>query len=465
MNAKNEAGVILERGPQNWQIYQQNKRGTADIELGGRWIADPGIKQAQVLVRVMDEAQMRTIGRAFDWTPAKTNPDGTWSIVLKRVPAGGLYRIETVVQFDGCPVEWARRGDMRHHVGVGDVWVIAGQSNAAGYGKTPCPDAPELGIHQFHASGEWRLATHPLDDSTDTQYPANREGANASHSPFLAFARMVKRAVGYPIGLVPAALGGSAIASWAPGPGSLFDNMLAYVRDAGGGCRGVLWYQGESDTAADSHPLYAKRFAQFVKHCRRAFRRPDLPVITVQLNRHRGAAPGDPSHAGWEAIREIQRQAARMVKGVEVVSALDLGLSDGIHNHSSANVILGERMAAAALGAAYGRPVKYRCPDLERVTRVAPDAIELVFANVDVRLHYEGAIPAQFPFEVRDAAGVAPMKGWWVKGKDVLHIDLARPIRSAATVVGAPTACPPADVPFDIGGYLPMLAFTAAIPD
>lgn len=42
---------------------------------------------------------------------------------------GGLYRIETCMnhaETNGA-IEWATRGDMIHHVGVGDLYVIAGQ--------------------------------------------------------------------------------------------------------------------------------------------------------------------------------------------------------------------------------------------------------------------------------------------------------------------------------------------------
>jgi hypothetical protein len=107
----------------------------------------------------------------LDWQACETRADGTWSGELARIPAGGLYRLETQLRADrpaglGGPycAEWAMRGDARDFLGVGDLWVIAGQSNAAGYGKAPVQDPPELGLHMFRASGEWALATHPLAD-------------------------------------------------------------------------------------------------------------------------------------------------------------------------------------------------------------------------------------------------------------------------------------------------------------
>jgi len=464
MKDLNETGVIIESGLQDWQILQQDGQGVARVRLEGRWLTGDPFSEARVLVRVLDETRLQPVTRSLDWSEAATSPDGTWSVELARIPAGGLYRIETCLQLDGGPVEWAIRGDMRHHLGVGDIWVIAGQSNAAGYGRTPCFDSPELGIHMFASSAEWRLATHPLSDSTGTRYPASRERGNGSHSPFLAFARHLKAALGYPVGLIPAALGGSPLARWMPGgSGDSYENMLALLRDAGGQCRGMVWYQGESDTGPQERGVYAEKFERMIGDFRKCTNRPELPVITAQLNRYIGEPYDGPCHEGWEVIREIQRQLARRIDGVEVISTLDLALSDGIHNDSKANLAIGQRMANTVLGAVFGRDVKYRSPDLRAAVLVDPCAVELEFDHVDGRLHFENNIPSQFPFAVRDAGGEVPVGSWAFTAKNRLRLNLARAVTGVATVTGAPTACPPAVMPFDLCGYLPMLAFTQTV--
>lgn len=462
--AKNEFGVVIERGAQHWQIFQQDARGGADIALSGRWVMPGTFKSIRVMARVVLESEMQPVSMALDWKPAETRPDGTWAITLRDVPRGGLYRIETALNLDETPIEWSTRGDLIHHVGVGDIWVIAGQSNSAGYGKSPAHDEPELGLHMFHASGEWRLATHPLADSTGTQYPPNREGANASHSPYLAFARRLKHALGHPIGLIPAALGGSPLSAWNRREnGVLFENMLAYLRDAGGRCRGMLWYQGCSDTGPAESATYGARFAEMVADLRRTLGEPALPVVTVQLNRHIGTPPGEPGNAGWDAVREAQRQAARRIPGVCVISTLDLALSDGIHNNSSANLVIGQRMADAALGGAHGRGVKHLHPDLREARRAGAAEVDLVFDNVDERLTYECNIPSEIPFRVRDQRGLAPIAAWSQPARDTLRLRLERPLEGAAAVVGAPGAYPPYVTPMDICGFRPMLAFTAEV--
>ena len=464
MRKKDELGVIIESGAQDWQIFQQDADGTAAVKLRGRWLTNVQYKKADVIVRVLREDTYEAVSRTLDWSAATTRKDGTWAITLGNVPRGGLYRIETALQLDDGAIEWAPRGDMVHHLGVGDIWVITGQSNAAGYGKIPVEDAPMLGIHMFHASGQWKLATHPLGDSTGTLYPPNRENANASHSPWLAFARQLSETLGYPVGLIPASLGGSAMSQWdRKVNGVLFENMLRYIRDAGGRIKGAVWYQGESDTGPDQRKVYLKRFRNFVMDLRRCMKDRSLPVITAQLNRYVGEPYSSATHEGWEVMREIQRQAAKRIEDVFVISTLDLGLSDGIHTGSGGNLVIGQRMASVALGGVYGLDVKYLHPDCSKARRVSAKQIELTFDNIDTRLHFENNIPEQFPFAVRDEQGSLPVAGWAIRGRSRLRIRLARPMAGKATVTGAPTACPPTIVPMDIAGYRPMLGFTMAV--
>ncbi len=462
--AKNEVGVVIEQGAQDWQIFQQNAHGVADIVLRGRWLTQSPYKTARVMVRMVAETEQYAVTRALDWAQAKTCPDHTWSITLEKVPRGGLYRIETGLRLDEIAIEWSQRGDAVHHIGVGDIWVIAGQSNSSGYGRSPIHDGPELGVHMFHSSGDWRLATHPLSDSTGSQYPANRDAANGANSPYLAFGRKLKNALGYPIGLIPTALGGSAIASWTPSvEGTLFRNMQAYLRDAGGLCRGMVWYQGCSDNGPNERVLYMSRFAEMVAEFRKCMNAPLLPIITAQLNRVVSEPSESPAHEGWDVIREIQRQAAKTMDHVYVMGTVDLSLSDCIHNNSASNLVIGERMANVALGAVFGRDVKFLHPDLKEARYYGKQAIELIFDNVDTQLNYDGRQPEKYPFAVKDEAGVAKVVDCKIPTPNTMILELDRPLVGKTTVTGAPTACPPSVVPTDISGYLPMLAFTTVV--
>jgi len=466
MNPKNEYGAIIDSGATDWQIYQQNNAGHATIPLTGHYALAEGQKpqQVAVYVRLVREDGYEAITASLNWQQATIHPDGAWQMTLRNVPRGGLYRLETSLQLDNAPIEWSCRGDMVHHLGVGDIWVITGQSNAAGYGKTPVEDGPEMGVHLFAADGRWKLATHPLGDSTGTLYPTNREGANASHSPWLAFARRLKQALGYPIGLIPASLGGSAVASWdRKTQGCLFENMLRYITDCGSPVKGALWYQGESDTGEAERAAYKQRFANFVSDLRQTMKDSHLPVITVQLNRYVGEELTAPVHANWEAMREIQRQLSHELKEVYIFPIFEATLSDGIHNDSLGNLLIGQRAATTALGAVYGQDIAWRHPECVGARQLASTVIELTFENVTGRLHGENKIRSDAPFSVRDSQGDVPIAHYNLPANDKISLTLSRPLADTVSVTGAPTANPPYDIPFDIPGYRCMLGFTLPV--
>ncbi len=459
--ADDQVGAIIERGPSDWQIFQQDSHGVGVIAVGGRWVsATPG----RVEVRLVFEDTGVAVTAALDWQAADTEAGGQWSATLEGVPAGGLYRLET--RFRGEQVkegEWAPRGDMRHFLGVGDVWVIAGQSNSAGYGRGPVVDPPELGVHLFRNSEQWALATQPMNESTDTKHICNREAANSGHSPYLHFGRLLKQQLNHPIGLIQTALGGSALRAWnpaQPGGAVLFENMVQCVAKAGGKVRGVLWYQGESDANGESAGTYAERFMQAVGAWRKALNNPNLAVLTVQLNRVYMVAPEE-SERAWTQVREAQRQVPGRMAGVVVVPALDLPLSDAIHTSPAGNLLLAERLARAALGSVYGKLVDWQAPDVVSAKRSGDGVqVDLTFRNVTSRM--DTIDVTVNPFRVEDDQGVVPVEKV-VYPKDArVQLVLRRAIEGAAIVHGG-YGFNPATVPMDMERFIPMLGFHGVV--
>jgi hypothetical protein len=455
--AQDQVGVILESGLSDWQILQQDEHGNAAISLQGRWVSEtPGT----VEVRLVFEDTGVAVSAVLDWHAVETHADHTWSAMLPRVPAGGLYRLETRLNPDGNVAhEWATRGDMRHFVGVGDLWVIAGQSNSAGYGRGPVYDPPEMGVHLFRNSEQWALATHPMNESTDTRHAVNREAANPAHSPYLHFARLLKQQLGYPIGLVQTALGGSALAPWNPMESIsavLFNNMLHCVECAGGQVKGVLWYQGETDANEQDSPTYADRFINAVGAWREALHNPTMPVLTVQLNRVRQAAT--PSmHVGWSQLREAQRQASHRLTGVAVIPSLDLPLSDGIHISPAGNLLLADRLARAALGGVYGLPLVYRAPDVSSARRSEEGrSVVLTFEHVTSRM--DNIDLTANCFRVEDEGGEVSVEHIIYPGDATIRLELRRALAGRALVHGAYGIDPP-NAPADIERFMPMLGF------
>lgn len=458
---ENQTGAIIESGLADWQILQQDTTGHATLTLRGRWASEiPGV----VEVRVVAADTGVPVSRETDWQAATTEPDGSWRITL-RVPAGGLYRLETHFKTAEQAREWATRGDMRHFWGVGDIWIIAGQSNSAGYGRGAVHDPPELGLHLFRNSETWTLAFHPMNDSTDTAHSVNREGANSAHSPYLQFARLLKQQLGYPIGLVQTALGGSPLSQWNPTENEnaqLYQNMLHCIERVGGMVKGILWYQGESDCDPTLAGTYGERFGAAVKAWRDVLKQPDLAVLTVQLNRvyphpqHTGPVSDD-QQRGWSIVREAQRQAARTLPHVAVVPALDLPLSDVIHTSPAGNMVLGERMARAALGMVYGRAVHYAAPDV-RSARLLSDGkrVELTFEQVTDRV--DSIERESNCFVVEDDAGLIPLVQVDYPMDATIQLVLGRALVGRAVVHGA-FGCNPATAPVDMDRLMPMLGF------
>lgn len=449
-------GVTIEQGVADWQVFQQRPDGTADIAAGGRW----GGGQGEVEVRLVREDDSQLVASHLNWQKAATNADGTWRAVLKDVPAGGLYRLETHLRTDpgGLP-EWQMHGDMRHFLGVGDLWVIAGQSNSAGYGRGGCWDPPELGVHLFDNAMRWRLASQPLNETTATAHPENRENANSGHGPWLHFARLIRREMNIPVALVQVSLGGSPFVSWnptEPGEHPLYDLMMRIHAAVGGRIRGILWYQGESETGEDRlADTYEDRFVAGVTAWRAAMGQPDLPVLTVQLCRWTGPAD-EPMQSRWTRVREAQRRVPKRLAGVTVAATLDLTLTDGVHVSPASNMILAQRVANAALATVYGKKVDHLAPEPAEAKR-ADDGLSVQLRFDQVCGQFSTIAPSAVPFRVEDGQGVVPITavGMWA---NCVRLTLGRALAGPVRVHGG-YGIDPAPVPLDMDRTLPMLAF------
>ncbi|MFZ2656210.1 MAG: sialate O-acetylesterase [Victivallales bacterium] len=454
----NVCGVVIDAGVADWQIFQRNAKGTADINISGRWGADNEVEFVEA--RIVREESGVPLSSKLDWTQMKTHSDGTWNGILKNVPAGGLYRLEThLVEKANKAHEWAKRGDMRHFIGVGDLWIIAGQSNSAGYGRGPSYDPPEMGIHVFNNAMKWAIATQPLNESTDTAHPSNRENANSGHSPWLHWARIIKSETGLPIGLIQTSLGGSPLVSWnptEPGGHPLYDTMIQVVESAGGSASGVLWYQGCSDTAPKESVSYEKRFIAAVKAWRKALKNQKLFVLTVQIGRVYGPAP-DEGQKGWSIIREAQRQVPHKIDGVAVIPTLDLPLSDLIHISPAGNMLLADRAAQAVLSEIYGKDISYLAPEPSKaVRRKKGMEIELSFANVASRI--DTINNAVIPFKVEDGKGNVPVSKITYQFDNSVVLELGRKLEGDAVIHGA-YGNDPVTVPHDMIRFIPILGF------
>jgi hypothetical protein len=292
---------------------------------------------------------------------------------------------------------------------VGDVWILAGQSNMEGAGLLTGKAKPHPLVHSLSMRRVWRPATEPLHllaESPDLCHTAAqcsvqageklRKLATRGVGVGLYFAReMVTRSAGVPQGLICTAHGGTSMQQWSPdrkhlGGESLYASLLASVRATGQPVAGVLWYQGESDANPEDVASYTPRMKKLVQSVRRDLRQPRLPWFLVQIARH-FRDPGSPSE--WNDIQEQQRCLTQKIPLLETVSSIDLPLDDPIHIGAAGFPRLATRLASATDNLVYRNKRELPAPRLKsvRAAGVPPlFALEVLFEHVSDGLQASG---------------------------------------------------------------------------
>lgn len=437
------------RTPCDYTIFQQTD-GFCDITITGSVHHDGDGDVMLAIVREYNGTYVR------QWE--KATVFGTeFSHTFRKIPAGGLYSVLSVFCRDGLPCDSGLCGAVALHIGVGDIFVIAGQSNSAGFSKTPGCIEPQQGIHLFRNRCRWDIASDPMNENTDTAHPENSELFLPGQSPWLSFAAALKRELGYPIGLIQTSVGGSPLAVWNPKEnGILFRNLQKTVSMCGGKVKGILWYQGEADAFGESETSdYLIRFADFVSAIRYRLNDPELPFLTVQLNKLLSLAD-QAADRRFAEIREAQRKAGA-IPGVTVIPSLDLTLSDEIHNNSASNNSLGERIAFTALGQIYKKDYISSVPDISDAYITPDRQAVLVFSGVSMYLVGRGLPADRTEFVFSDKNGEIPILSCrFVENRIICGLSRTPTV---AAVSCAPHAYSGYGVPFDRGTGIPVPGF------
>ena len=200
-------------------------------------------------------------GVSTDWVVIVNAPtNGAFAGVLPNVAAGGWYRVEVRSVDADTNLLISASVDC---IGVGDILVTAGQSNAGGFGspnQTPTDDRVSSYI----------LATKRWQFGRDAQ-PDNSGGMGSGGSPWPILGSLLTASNRVPVGFVGVAYGGSALSQWVPGT-SFFQTLSNALRSFGtNGVRAVLWHQGESDSLASTTAnTYALQLSNIVAQSRMA---------------------------------------------------------------------------------------------------------------------------------------------------------------------------------------------------
>jgi Carbohydrate esterase, sialic acid-specific acetylesterase len=264
--------------------------------------------------------------RFIDASPISNLPDGWLPLPFDNrirrfraelaAPAGGWYRVEVRLSGGGTRVAQA----VVEHVGVGEIFLIAGQSNAANHGEGR--QRPRSNLVVAFGDGHWRSADDPQPTAS---------GNGGSFLPKFCDAMAERFKV--PIGLVPLAVGSTSVREWLPkgdimdappttgrntvlagsnlwaSTGGLFDRISGAEQPFGtNGFRALLWHQGESDSHQppdrEITPAQYGRYLQRVNEASRAAAGWRVPWFVAQVSYH------TPDDTGTPELRAAQKSLA-----------------------------------------------------------------------------------------------------------------------------------------------------------
>jgi len=350
---------------------------------------------------------------------------GRWQITLQPGTAGGPF----VMEIHG------KNSIRLSDVLVGDVWVASGQSNmefpmsvvANATEELKAADLPNIRLLHVNLG----TSPFPLEDVSTGGWDvcSPKTAVNFSAVAFF-FAKEVQQDQNVPIGIIGATIGGTAAEAWTsmralsadaslmPAfanwahfmenesrsiPEKQFENQTKSEAKAQGKpepqfpyhpdyltlgnpsvlynamiapltrfpIRGVIWYQGESNTPPEQAPVYANLFQTLIRDWRHNWAQGDFPFLFVQLPNFNTNSSDD----GWMIVREAQREALTLNKTAMAV-AIDIGDPATIHPNDKQDV--GHRLALAARAIAYSEPIEYSGP-LFRMQSREGNAIRIWF--------------------------------------------------------------------------------------
>ncbi|NPV47918.1 MAG: hypothetical protein HPY69_13235 [Armatimonadetes bacterium] len=223
--------------PRPLQVIQRRTRAAGEVLVSGR---------AAVLC---DRIEAQVTGRSLSgdicptWEPVPLFPATGVFQGLLLVPAGGWYDVEVRAVQGGETVAAATVSQ----VGVGEVFVTAGQSNSTNAGQFPIQQ--HSGMVSSFSGRHWQIADDPQPGCHDE---------STGGSPWPAMGDALYAAYEVPIGIAATGHGATSVNQWAPGD-ELFQWMMTRIWQLGpGGFRALLWHQGESDVAMPTEDYFAK---------------------------------------------------------------------------------------------------------------------------------------------------------------------------------------------------------------
>jgi hypothetical protein len=328
--------------PAEFQVTQRDEDEGAMVDIEGSITGTAGLVEMSVIMSPQDSTA---------WVPLTVEP-GDGLLRFKgslRLAQGGWYQLH--LRMDG-----GRPTTVVQRFGIGDLFIMAGQSNSTNTGSTRQAGLNDR-VSMFDGERWWRAAD-PMVGVQDQ----SRTG-----SPWPRFGDLIQRNTGVPVGLAAVGHGNTLVADWhpvaPPVSGHLEGSRYPELRrrlQALGGARAILWHQGESDAASGTA---SEAYVEDFKALRSSLERDtgvQVPWVVARASFLPGVDPTD--MAAVVRAQETLWREGLALKGPSTDGMQgNLRAPDGAHFSSSGLQVHGERWYAAVWEALYEGPA--RLPD------------------------------------------------------------------------------------------------------
>lgn len=244
------------------------------------------------------------------------------------------------------------------NVALGDLFVIAGQSNASGRGtNNQSYSHATLKAMLFGNDYAWKELADPVDSPTNQVDSVSADTFPAAAGtvwPLVATAIMA--ATGRVCAFVPCAQGATGITDWLPGAyrydrATLFGSMCNRIRAIGGVVRAVLWWQGEGDCSTMDNTVYRNHLATITTALAAEF--PGIKLMPCKLQTLTDGTTAEAQVAfNANAIEWSWANNANCLTGPDLSS---VGCSvDGTHVKTDAELASAATLWSNAIKAAFG---------------------------------------------------------------------------------------------------------------
>ena len=272
--AADTAPVLTLNQPLERQVFQRRADDTGQVLVAGLLPSEAEAVEARA---VLEGAGRR--GGASEWTvlvdakTARSAKADKFQGAL-RLPAGGWYRVDVCAKKGGQVLAQGTVGK----VGVGDVFVTAGQSNSANFGQARQAAQDDRVV--YFDGKSYLPAKDPIPG-----------GFGGGGTPWALLGDLLAKQGSVPICFRSSTLTYTPVSLWLPdAKHPQYPTLLARVKQFGPhGVRAVLWHQGESDALAKTTaPQYCERLTQVIQSLRKDIGY-DVDWFVAQASFHPGA--------------------------------------------------------------------------------------------------------------------------------------------------------------------------------